>query len=148
MKGSENFRVQLQRAKGIPPQLAVSIQKKAMYELLTSLIFWTPKLTGRAKASWGAGTKPKTLAWAPPASRVPDSIPVDFARQSAGIEEVRPWAPGYVSNPLPYIGSLNQGSSTKAPRGFIQTAIRQTLDKMRANLGRTIKWRWGRTGQQ
>lgn len=41
--------------------------------------------------------------------------------------------PVFISNNVPYIGRLNDGSSTQAPKGFVQSGIQKTLSAVEAN---------------
>lgn len=36
----------------------------------------------------------------------------------------------FISNNVPYIGFLNNGSSKQAPRGFVQRAIQRAIDRL------------------
>lgn len=86
----------------------------------------TPVDTGWARSNWipyiGAG------------SLVPADSREDVSTSSqlagiATISTVYRLKAGIISinNNVPYIGQLNAGTSTQAPRGFIQTAIRKAI---------------------
>lgn len=87
-----------------------------------TLITSTPVDTGTARSNWQVGL----------------GGPVDDQRSPLGVgeaatgpaiaaaqEEIAGFREGelYISNPLPYIGRLNEGSSSQAPAGFVEKAI-------------------------
>ncbi len=84
------------------------------------LILETPVDTGRARANWQVG-----LA----APIRDDTEAVDpsgintIAKNRAIILARRNRVDIIISNNLPYIGQLNQGSSAQAPAGFVEKAV-------------------------
>jgi hypothetical protein len=59
---------------------------------------------------------------------------VDFGPQKASIASLGLYRwplPIFISNNVPYINSLNNGTSGQAPRGFVQTAIAQSIVRAR-----------------
>lgn len=85
----------------------------------------TPELTGFAESNWVA--KIGSAREEPSGSRQA----VDFSALEAGIAIVQATylLPQivYISNPVSYINTLNTGSSTKAPKNFVQTAIAKSI---------------------
>lgn len=104
-----------------------------------NLIEDTPRVTGWARANWvpiidglfeGDGTPPKPGA---PGTQVN----ARRAEQQQGVATVATANPARfyrepitVTNNVPYIGRLNDGSSIQAPRGFIQLDILRALQQL------------------
>ncbi len=93
---------------------------------LTELLFEnTPELTGFAETNWLPTIGEPALV---PAGSKQN---VSRAQQEAGVAVVQALyrypAIVYITNPVEYIVDLNQGSSTKAPAGFVQTTIAQAI---------------------
>lgn len=107
--------------------------KKVVSDVVANLVAapmegGTPVDTGWARANWipniGGPVK------APRGSR--SAVGRASASQERGVATVLTSytvAKGkvYISNPVPYIVFLNEGSSRQAPAGFIQRAIRKAL---------------------
>lgn len=91
----------------------------------------TPVDTGWARANWIPRIRDPVTA--PVGARPPSGQTfVDTGAQEAGKAEVATGyridlGPIYVSNAVPYIGELNDGSSKQAPAGFVQAAITKAL---------------------
>jgi hypothetical protein len=115
----------------LAPEAVVRIQKGATLDLQRGVVLATPVRKGRARGNW-------QVSQGSPASGelAPDGFPGESleARGAAaaaaalaqGMEsaaETKPFTRTYVSNRLPYIESLNEGTSTQAPAGFIETAV-------------------------
>lgn len=112
-----------------------TIVKKITLDVTANLIEDTPRDTGWARSNWVP-----TIGM-PPAEEALVGSPeqVNTSVQQSGIAKV---ATGYrliqgaifISNNVPYIGRLNDGSSKQAPSGFVQAAI---LRAVRQNLAFT-----------
>lgn len=104
--------------------------RKTVITVASAVALRTPVDTGRARANWrtqvgsaltaqaGAfpqGTKGSTGA-AAAAQATAEAVNAMQGPVKSGV-------PVFISNNLPYIGRLNDGSSTQAPAGFIQSAI-------------------------
>jgi hypothetical protein len=115
----------------LAPEAVVRIQKTATLDLHTGVVGATPVDKGRARGNW-------QVSQGSPASGelAPDGFPGESieARGAAAAEaaltqaraaaaETKPFTRTYVSNRLPYIESLNEGTSKRAPAGFIETAV-------------------------
>lgn len=78
----------------------------------------TPVRTGRAAASWNASIG------SPDFNAQPETYLNPKGAVDDGKENLDGYQLGqntYVANGVPYIGSLNNGSSAKAPAGFVET---------------------------
>jgi len=90
------------------------------------LVLATPVDTGRARSNWLAslGT-PRT-------DEVGTRDAQSAISEAAGvIDQAADFPVIYLSNNLPYIQRLNDGSSKQAPAAFVQTAIDQALSPLR-----------------
>lgn len=111
---------------GAVRKFTAEVATRLTLNIVSNLITDTPKLTGWAAANWvpkigepfrgTAGTKAAAIAG-----------DLDTATQQGGIASLITYrldqGPIIVSNNTPYILKLNEGSSRKAPRLFIQAAV-------------------------
>lgn len=101
------------------------LQKEVAQNVVEGVATDNPVLTGQSSANW------KTAIGAPDTSV--DLGPNPLAGQHSVAEAKKALvalALGqtvYISNNVPYIMELNQGSSSKAPAGFVETAIVNAL---------------------
>lgn len=96
-------------------------------DLTSNLIETTPVDTGWARANW----IPSVTAPVQDTDGSPGNV--QTGQQRAGQAQVLGYrlANGrtFVTNNVPYILRLNDGSSTQAPRGFVEAAIRKALTR-------------------
>lgn len=81
----------------------------------------TPIKTGFARSNWVAG-------FSVIETTVGSKEGVDSSRYVSSLAAIATWNPLsnatlYISNPVPYMGRLNNGWSSQAPSGFIEAAI-------------------------
>ena len=88
------------------------------FEGLARLIRRTPRDTGRAAANWN------TAVGAPDRSNAPDRVSSDIAaNQQRGLQVIAQFGAGqslFLTNSLPYIPDLEEGSSKQAPEGMVK----------------------------
>jgi len=88
--------------------------------VLEGVVARTPVRSGRARANWQAGP-------GRPPEGVPDETDKDgrstVARCRAAIARARPFETIWIVNNLPYIETLEQGSSRQAPRGMAASTL-------------------------
>lgn len=105
--------------------------KQLAFEIVSNLVSapsegGTPVDTGWARANWQPSI-------GEPARGVSGSREsVSAAGQAAGLQQVLNWklvsgTKVHITNNVPYIGFLNDGSSAQAPAGFVQAAIRRAV---------------------
>ena len=87
-----------------------------------NLVEATPVDTGHARINW----IPTTGA---PATHEVDGGGTSAPDPTAAFAAAPPGAPLYVTNNVPYIRKLNEGSSPQAPAGFVEKAVREAVDK-------------------
>lgn len=109
-------------------KVADLVKRKLALELFAELLQTTPVDTGRARAGWNMG--PMLTANVPPKDKsgygydVSMNVSPEMAPKDADII--------YIYNNVEYIGRLNAGSSTQAPREFVQIAIDKVVGGMSA----------------
>lgn len=86
----------------------------------------TPKKTGLASKNWIASHE------AVPRGKATYPVAAAAVAQAAGLASIRGFDAKrdkqiVVQNNVPYISDLNDGSSRKAPAGFVQSAISRAL---------------------
>lgn len=86
------------------------------------LVLATPVDTGRARSNWLASLDEPRREIVAPRSEAEAA-----AETLAIIEQAKEFPIITLSNNLPYIRQLNEGSSKQAPAAFIQTAMAQAL---------------------
>lgn len=103
-------------------------QKAVAIQVLTNVVQATPVDTGRARSNWLVGVgEPDTSTRDTLAQGSKGSSAVEVTQQviqegSAALNQGT--APTlYISNNLPYIVPLNQGTSKQAPAGFVEAAV-------------------------
>lgn len=117
---------------------ADTLMRKTVITVASAVALRTPVDTGRARANWQtqigsaasgvisgfpAGSKGSTGA-AAVGIATSKAVEVMSRYKRSGVDV-------YISNNLPYIGPLNQGSSKQAPAGFIESAIQAGQNAIR-----------------
>ena len=104
-------------------------KQKAALAIDRVVVLATPVDTGRARSNWQVSNGSPILetrqAYAPGengSTAGPNSSSA-IAQAEGAIARARKGASIYISNNLPYIGRLNDGSSAQAPAGFIEQAV-------------------------
>lgn len=122
---------QIRRIIGRLDDVTASIVSSLAVNITAELIERTPVDTGWARANWVPAIGAPSLAGAGDLSRQARQAgaPSAGGRQSAAVgvvatsyRDIRQ-GPVFISNNVPYIPRLNDGSSSQAPAGFVQDAI-------------------------
>ena len=127
--GKDNFGLNVSKfveKTGVRLDLVV---KKIAFDVFSSVVKRTPVDTGRARASWTIAINRTDLTTAPVGSSVSITSP------TAALGPVKWGDTVYISNNLPYIVPLNNGSSVQAPEGFVQMAV----EEIKASFEATVK---------
>ena len=98
--------------------------KKLTLDVTANLIETTPVDTGHARANW-------VPSIGEPSRGEQSSAAAQVSGQAAVATATQIDQPVYVSNNVPYIQKLNEGSSTQAPAGFIQRAVQRAIKMQR-----------------
>ncbi len=104
------------------------VKRKAALQILTSVTLATPVDTGRARGNWNV----RIGAPDGGASENKDrSGGATIAKGSAVISRALPNDTVFITNNLPYIVSLNDGSSKQAPAKFVERATQAAIESIR-----------------
>ena len=109
-------------------QRADNIKRKVALEIFKELLDTTPIDTGRARAGWNLG--PVLTNNVPPKDKSGYGYDVSMNVNPAMAPQNAPII--YIYNNVEYIGILNTGTSTQAPREFVQIAIDKVVGGMSA----------------
>ena len=109
-------------------QRADLIKRKIALEIFSELLQTTPVDTGRARAGWSMG--PELTGKVPPKGKSGYGFDVSMQVNPSMVPQNAPII--YIYNNVEYIGRLNAGSSTQAPREFVQIAIDKVVGGMSA----------------
>ena len=105
-----------------------AVKRKAALRVLTGVTLATPVDTGRAMGNW-------TVSIGAPDSSVSEnrdrSGGTTIAKGSAVISRALPKDTIFITNNLPYIVSLNDGSSSQAPAKFVERAVQAGVESIR-----------------
>jgi len=95
------------------------VTRKIAFDLYTDITQMTPVDTGRAKANWNIGFRNIN-------TQITDNTvftPVDIPK-GAGKHAI------YITNHLPYIGVLENGSSKQAPSGMVKVSMNNLKSRL------------------
>lgn len=105
----------------------VTVVKKLALDIFADIVSGTPVDTGRAMNNWnisiGSIDRSTTEKGGNPRS-------ISTAKQGNAfrkLSSLQPFQKVWISNHLPYIGFLEDGSSDKAPNGWVEASIRNNL---------------------
>ena len=107
------------------------ITRTATLELFSGVIKATPVDTGRARGNW-------QTAVGSPAQAETDRVDKSGGEAIAEVESKTPQGAGqvtYLSNNLPYIDELENGSSKQAPEGM----VRKNMDRVQRMVDAAIR---------
>lgn len=109
---------------------ANTMMRKTVITVASAVALRTPVDTGRARANWqtqigsAAGGVINSFPSGSKGSTGAAAAGVAISQATQTMQKYRQGGVDvYISNNLPYIGMLNQGSSKQAPAGFIESAI-------------------------
>ena len=99
-----------------------------------AVVLATPVDTGRARANWIVSINAPTIDVKPepasPAGGAAEAL--DQGREAiGGYGREANHASIHITNNLPYIGRLNEGSSAQAPAGFVEEAVQAAVAAVR-----------------
>lgn len=96
--------------------------RKYAISVNNNLVLSTPRKTGRAKGDWqvnfDTASGGNTEILDPTGQQTINRNTGEIVSFNGNYKDI------YIENNLPYIGKLNDGSSTQAPAGFVESAIR------------------------
>lgn len=111
-----------------------TVIRKLSLEVFTGVVQKTPVDKGRARASWVIALEtPISSPNLPEDRQMSASEAGSIAnRQLSKLSQIKPFSTVFISNSLPYIGELEDGSSRQAPEGMVAV----TLAEVNRNLPR------------
>lgn len=139
------------------PVAANEAKQQVTSTILTDLATITPADVGTAISNWQVSTEAPNLANLPahspspkgrfkngswqhavdPLVTIQNNAPATIEIAQPIIDGATPSQPLFISNGLPYIEVLNDGSSSQAPAGFVDRALilaRSVIDKFKISL--------------
>jgi len=97
--------------------------KKVALDTLTRIVRKTPVDTGRARGNWQITINTASES---EVNNVAGSGISDVVSQGrVALENMEPFSIVFISNNVPYIAYLEQGSSSQAPQGMVATTIEE-----------------------
>lgn len=102
--------------------------RETALRILTQVVQSTPVDTGRARGNWQVTVDSPVSSEITRLDKVGGST---VASGQANMASARSGNTIYISNNVPYIGRLNEGSSSQAPAGFVELAIRTAIAGVR-----------------
>jgi hypothetical protein len=131
IRNLREIEISLKRQAKVAPEAVVNIQKAATLELQRGIVVATPVDKGRARGNWqvaqgspaSGDVAPNGFPGESSAARGAAATAAALTQGAQAAAETKPFSKTYVSNRLPYIEALNEGTSTQAPAGFIETAV-------------------------
>lgn len=99
------------------------VTRKLAIDLFTSIVRRTPVDTGRARVSWNINAGRPDLDVAPKGRYPENQALAKIGDLGAGT----PFSAIYITNNLPYITVLEDGSSTQAPNGMVKVSLQSLV---------------------
>ena len=111
---------------GIEVNLVV---KKLAFDVFSDIVQSTPVLTGRAKNNWNISVGSVDRSTTKEGGNSASVESNQKSKAAIALAQIRtfPFGVIWISNSLPYITELNEGSSNKAPAQFVERAIANNL---------------------
>lgn len=102
----------------------VKLQKAVAEEVVQYVSQATPVDTGQAARNWQTTINKPASSWDQGGGSAVEAI----AQAKAALAALAPGQTVYISNNVPYIVELNQGSSAQAPAGFVELAALSAMN--------------------
>lgn len=108
----------------------VTVVKKLSFDIFADVVAGTPVDTGRAMNNWNINVG-SIDGVTTDVGGSPGAIQGQAqAKAAASLADLRPFDTVWISNHLPYIGFLEEGSSQQAPSGWVAAAIENNLRQL------------------
>lgn len=119
VRGGEDFK---RKAKARVDRKIELLMKPVALDTTSRVVRQTPADKGTARVNWNLSLG------RPDRSTKPEATSKQLARKTASnARKANRWDPrvesAWLTNALPYIGELENGSSTQAPAGFVRTTV-------------------------
>lgn len=103
----------------------VKLQKSVVEAVVDHVATNTPVKTGQAAGNWQTTIGSPASSWTAGSSSAAASI----ANAKAALMGLKDGQDVYITNNVPYIVELNQGSSQQAPAAFVESAVLTAMGK-------------------
>ena len=108
--------------KTLAPQQFVLFHKKIALLALTGIVMKTPVKTGRARGNWQTTINTPATGDLETVDKSGGSV---VNEGLASLTSLRPYQIVYITNNLPYIQALEEGSSMQAPVGMVVVTLEE-----------------------
>ena len=115
------------------PTNASTLVKKVAEDVHTHVVVYTPVKTGKARSNWLV-TLREDSSDVIPTHGVEGSISTTLNEGRSVIQNAKKGDSIHIVNNVDYIGELNEGSSTQAPAGFVQSAVVSAVESIEENV--------------
>ena len=114
------FNATVQRFADSVPEKIIPLHKKIGLEALRRVVLKTPVDTGRARGNWQVSIGDPALTMLEAADRTgSDTIAIGTAQ----LENLKAYETIFLTNNVPYIIYLEEGSSKQAPAGMVKMTV-------------------------
>jgi len=110
----------------------VTVQKKLAFDIFADIVADTPIDTGRAMNNWNISVGTPDRSTTERGGSEGGIAGTKRGDATAALGGLRPFSTVWISNSLPYIIFLNEGSSDQAPSGFIEKNVFNNLSGLGA----------------
>lgn len=109
-----------------------TVVKKLAFDIFRDVVSGTPVKTGRAMNNWviAIGTPDRSIIEDGGTGSKAGIVAGKKAEAIGTLAGLRPWDTVWISNNLPYIASLEEGTSKQAPNGWVSIAIQNNLRQL------------------
>ena len=105
---------------------SVELQRRVSVRVVELVATATPQLTGQASGNWQTSVGGMNPSWV----AGPNSPTTSIANAVSALSGLAPGQTVNITNNVPYIIDLNNGSSQKAPAAFVESSIMSALGQV------------------
>ena len=122
----QRFDADMKKAAGIANIEVSKFVKKVSFDLFTKIVRKTPVDTGRARSGWNIAVNAIDTSVPPKSTDLTKGEATTAALSKlSGAIILTPYSIVWISNNLPYIEVLEEGSSKQAPQGMVAVSIEE-----------------------
>lgn len=108
----------------------VTVVKKLSFDIFADVVAGTPVDTGRAMNNWNISVGSIDTSTTEIGGARASIQGGKIGEAAPALAGLRPFDTVWISNHLPYIGFLEEGSSQQAPNGWVAQAIQNNLRQL------------------
>ena len=105
------------------------VARATALNIVKGLTFSTPKDTGMAKGNWQTSANAPIMTTIDRLDLTGSQANTEAASVTESIKNIK-YPEIWITNNLPYIGILNNGSSQQAPAKFVESVIKKVVNKL------------------